>query len=383
MSGAMTGGGAPAIPFIDMAAVGQALDERLAPRLAEALRSGRFILGPEVEELERRLAAFSGAAAAVGVNSGTDALTIALMAREIGPGDAVFVPAFSFVATAGAALTLGATPVFVDVDPDDMTLDPAHLRRQIAEVRRAGELRPAAVIPVDLFGAPARYDEIAPLAEEEGLVLIADAAQSFGATQGGRQVGSLAPLTAVSFYPTKPLGCFGDGGAILTRDPQEAAICAEIRQHGFDRGRTTILRHGLNSRLDTLQAAVLLARLEIFPDELARRRKIAGWYGEALKGRVGLQRVSEDSESNWAIYAIRSARREALRAGLAEAGIGSAVYYAKAIHDYPLYAAHGARSGPLPHTARLCGDVLALPMHPYLTREMVERVCGEVLRILS
>jgi len=368
------------IPMIDMNAIRNAAGEALTARLDAVLASGKFILGPEVAELEQRLAEFSGAAAAVGVASGTDALKIALMANTIGPDDAVFIPAFTFAATAEAVVSTGATPVFIDVDLPHMTMDPVHLRERVATVRREGVLRAAAVITVDLFGLPARYEEIGALAAEEDMLLIADGAQSFGGQLGASRVGALAPVTTISFYPTKPLGCFGDGGAILTTDAGMAAKFRELRHHGFDAAGTDIVRPGMNSRLDTLQAAILLARFEIFAGELARRDVIAGWYGELLDGAVEAPEVPTGRKSAWAVYTIRSARRDALRAHLAAAGIGTAIYYPAPVCDFAAYRRFRPDEGELPVTNALCTKVLALPMHPYLDRATVERICAEVRR---
>lgn len=368
------------IPLVDMSAIRNALGDTLHRRLDAVLSSGRFILGPEVDELERRLAEYCGAVAAIGVASGTDALKIALMAHDIGPGDAVFVPAFTFVATAEAVASIGATPVFVDVALPHMTMDPDHLSAKIADVRRSGVLRPAAAMPVDLFGLPARYQEIGALAAAEGIHVIADAAQSFGGALGAARVGTLAPVSAISFYPTKPLGCFGDGGAVLTTRLDLAERIRSQRDHGFDAGRGTIERSGMNSRLDTLQAAILLARLEVFADELERRAAIAGWYSELLDGVVQTPEVPTGRHSAWAVYTVRGPRRDALRAALTQAGIGAAIYYPTPVCDFAAYRRFRTDTDDLPVTRALCAEILALPMHPYLERTTVEQICAEVCR---
>ncbi|NNE83292.1 MAG: aminotransferase class I/II-fold pyridoxal phosphate-dependent enzyme [Alphaproteobacteria bacterium] len=370
------------IPFIDMTAIRNAAGAALTARLDAVLASGNFILGPEVAELEQRLAEFSGAAAAVGVASGTDALKIALMANEIGPHDAVFIPAFTFAATAEAVVSTGATPMFIDVALPHMTMDPVHLREKIATVRREGVLRAAAVITVDLFGLPARYEEIATLAAEEDILLIADGAQSFGGQIGTSRVGTLAPITAISFYPTKPLGCFGDGGAILTTDSGMAAKFRELRHHGFDAARENIVQPGMNSRLDTIQAAILLARFDLFVDELARRDTIAGWYGEFLDGAVEVPDIPTGRKSAWAVYTVRSAHRDALRTRLSASGIGTAIYYATPVCDFEAYRRFRRDDDELPRSRQLCAEVLSLPMHPYLDRSTVEQVCSEVRQAL-
>ncbi len=251
-------------------------------RMDAVLAHGQFILGPEVVQLEQKLAAFAGAGHAIGVSSGRDALMIAMMAMGVKPGDAVFVPAFTFAATAGSVVSAGATPVFVDVDPATFNMDPADLERAIAETVEAGKLTPRVVMPVDLYGLPADYAAIAAVAARHGMTVLADAAQSFGGASGNKRVGALAPISATSFYPTKPLGCYGDGGAILAEDDDLAEGVRMIRSHGRagDGDEAHVL--GLTGRLDSLQAAILLAKLEIFDEELARRRVIAERYTAAL-----------------------------------------------------------------------------------------------------
>ena len=367
------------IPMIELRAVINALGDRLQSRLDQVLEGGRFILGPEVAELEDRLVSFSGAACAVGVASGTDALKIAMMSRGVGPGDAIFVPALSFVATAGAVVALGATPIFVDVGWDDMTLDPRDLKERIRAVRAEGSLRPAALVPVDLFGLPARYEELIPLAAAEGLTLIADAAQAFGAKVKDCAVGALAPVTTLSFYPTKPLGCFGDGGAVLSLDSRDAVAFRELRQHGLDETHGEARRIGLNSRLDTLQAAVLLARLERFEAELRWRETVAGWYDELLGDAVETPKIPPGRKSAWAIYSIRSPQREKIRECLREAEIETRIYYSRPICDHPAYTDYRRWAGGLPNCRRICEQVLALPIHPYLSRRDTERISGVVV----
>ncbi|NRG18128.1 DegT/DnrJ/EryC1/StrS family aminotransferase [Rhizobiales bacterium] len=366
------------IPMFDVHAVVKNLGERLDRQLRAAIEDGRFILGPAVDDLEDRIARYAGATNATGVASGTDALRIAMLSRRIGPGDAVFVPAFTFVATAEAVVSVGATPIFVDIRADDFTMDTQDLAQKLHSVKAEGSLRPSAVIAVDLFGLPARYDELAPIAEDSGLVLIGDAAQAFGASLGPRKVGTLAPITALSFYPTKPLGCFGDGGALLSTVEGDDVLFRELRQHGFDRDRRTIERPGLNSRLDSLQAAVLLARLEQFDEELKRRREIAGWYRQLLASTVICPQEVPDRQSAWAVYAIRSSKRDAIRSRLSEAGIASAIFYPRPICDYQAYSPFRKFAGELEVSRQVCGDILALPMHAFLKKEEVDRVADTV-----
>ncbi|HYZ63747.1 MAG TPA: DegT/DnrJ/EryC1/StrS family aminotransferase, partial [Acetobacteraceae bacterium] len=300
----------------------------LRPRLEAVLAHCQFILGPEVAELESRLAAYCGAKHCVGVSSGTDALQIAMMAEGIGPGDAVFLPAFTYTATAEVPLLLGATPVFVDVDPRTFQIDPGHLAQRIAAVRAAGQLRPRALIGVDLFGQPADWPALNAIAEQEGLFTIDDLAQSFGASLHGSRLGTQAQATATSFFPSKPLGAYGDGGALFTEDDERAALYRSLRTHGEGTTRYEVLRTGMNGRLDTLQAAVLLAKLDLFDAELERREAIARIYDGRLGNLLEVPARVPDSTSAWAIYAVLlrdEAQRSRVQAGLREDGVPTAI----------------------------------------------------------
>lgn len=359
---------------------------RLDERVAHVISSGRFINGPEVAELEARLAAFSGVHA-VGVSSGTDALQIAMMAEGIGRGDAVFLPAFTYTATAEVPLVLGATPVFVDVDADNFNMDLADLERRIALVQAEGKLKPRAIVGVDLFGLPADWDAIRAIAAKHNMFTLDDAAQAFGATLHGKSLGQHAEATTLSFYPTKTLGCYGDGGAILTPSEERAALYRSLRTHGEGGGRYDVLRVGMNGRLDTIQAAILLCKMDLFDQELTDRAKVAGWYGARLAGRVGLQRVPDHARSAWGLYTIRcrdAAERSRVQDSLKADGIPFGVYYPRPLHHQPAYAAaHAAAlhdAPPLTVSESLCHQVMSLPMHPYLTEGEVERVCAAVLR---
>ena len=316
----------PPIPFVDLKAQHERLKSRIEARVGAVLEHCRFVLGPEVAEFEAELARFAGSAHAIGTSSGTDALLIALLAEGIGAADAVFVPAFSFAATAGAVVAAGAEPVFVDVDPRSFNIDPRDLERRIAGVGAEGRLQPKAVIAVDLFGLPADYPALDAVAERHGLFLLADAAQSFGATLAGVRVGRLAPATATSFYPTKPLACYGDGGALLTDDPERAARMRSIRVHGQGENDSDILRPGINGRLDTLQAAILLAKLEVFADELAARESLASTYDGNLKDVVTVPARIPETERSWAVYAILVDERDRVREALAGDGIQTTIY---------------------------------------------------------
>jgi dTDP-4-amino-4,6-dideoxygalactose transaminase len=370
----------PPIALFDLQRQRERLERDSRSRMDAVLAHGQFILGPEVDDLEMRLAAFAGARHAIAVSSGRDALMIALMAMDVKPGDAVFVPAFTFAATAGAVAAIGAMPVFVDVDPETFNMDSADLERAIGVAEGAGK-RPRAVMPVDLYGLPADYDAIGAVAARHGLTVLADAAQSFGGGIGNLRAGALAPISATSFYPTKPLGCYGDGGAILTEDDGLAERVRMIRSHGRSGAGDEAMVLGLTGRLDTLQAAILLAKLEVFEAELARRREIAARYRAGLSDRAGLQAMPERFESAFALFTIRVAVRDAVRSRLDAAGIGTGVFYRLALHQHPAFRDFNDRK--LPVSERLTGEVLSLPMHPDLTDVEVDRVIAAVLRAIN
>jgi dTDP-4-amino-4,6-dideoxygalactose transaminase len=356
------------IPFIDLDAQRRHLGSRLDAAIARVLAHGRYIMGPEVTELETQLAAFCGARHAIACASGTDALALALMAKGIGPGDAVLVPAFTFVATAEPVAWLGAVPLCVDVGEDTFNLDPASLEQGVRAAKTAG-LRPCAVIAVDLFGHPADYDAIEAVCARHGLWLLADAAQSFGASYRGRRVGTLAPVTATSFFPSKPLGCYGDGGCVLTEDDDVAEAVRSLRIHGQGQDKYDNVRIGVNARLDTLQAAILLEKLAIFEDELVARQEVAARYDEALCELVQVPRVIAEATSVWAQYTIvvDEDTRDALATTLKAEGIPTAVYYPKPLHQQSAYRRYPvAGGGGLPVAEQLSRRVLSLPMHPYL-----------------
>jgi dTDP-4-amino-4,6-dideoxygalactose transaminase len=364
------------IPFLDLKAQQVRIGPALRARLDAVLAHGQYILGPEVAELEARLAAFCGAAHCVTVSSGTDALQIAMMAEGIGRGDAVFLPAFTYTATAEVPLLLGATPVFVDVDPRTFQIDLMHLKFRIEAARNAGVLRPRAVMGVDLFGQPADWPGLTALAKQEGLFTLDDCAQSFGASLNGQRLGTQADATATSFFPSKPLGAYGDGGALFTESAERAALYRSLRTHGEGETRYEVMRIGMNGRLDTMQAAVLLAKLEVFEAEMARREEIARIYDEALGPVVATPARVPDSTSAWAVYAILlpdAATRDAAQAALKAAGIASAVYYPRPLHKQPAYAAcHDGAA--LPVSESLSERIMALPIHPDLSDAQAARV---------
>ncbi len=369
------------VAFLDLKAQQARISTELRRRLEAVLGHCQFVLGPEVAELEAALAAFCGATHCVTVSSGTDALQIAMMAEGIGRGDAVFLPAFTYTSTAEVPLLLGATPVFVDVDPRTFQIDLAHLAARVAQVRAAGVLRPRAVIGVDLFGQPADWPAIAEIAARDELFTLDDCAQSFGARLHGSRLGTVADATATSFFPSKPLGAYGDGGALFTESADRAALFRSLRTHGEGTTRYEVLRTGMNGRMDTLQAAILLAKLSVFEDELATRARIAAIYDRRLGNAVTVPARVPDSESAWAIYAILlpdEAARDRMQAGLRASGVPTAIYYPRPLHQQPAYRdAHDGMA--LPVSEDLSRRILALPIHPDLTDEDVERVCDAVL----
>ncbi|HVY16883.1 MAG TPA: DegT/DnrJ/EryC1/StrS aminotransferase family protein [Rhodopila sp.] len=369
------------IPFLDLKAQQARIADDLRRRIDAVLKHCQFILGPEVQELEAALAQFCGARHCVSVSSGTDALQIAMMAEEIGRGDAVFLPAFTYTATAEVPLVLGATPVFVDVDPHTFQIDPRHLAERVAEVKAAGRLTPRAVVGVDLFGQPADWVSLRSIADANGLFLIDDLAQSFGASLHGAMLGSQADATATSFFPSKPLGAYGDGGALFTESAEKADLYRSLRTHGEGKTRYEVLRTGMNGRLDSLQAAVLLSKLTVFPAELEARERIARTYDQRLGNAVAVPRRVPDSTSAWAIYAILlpdEAARDRMQGGLREQGVPTAIYYPRPLHLQPAYS--GQHDGSrLPVSESLAKRILALPIHPDLTDQDVDRICGAVL----
>src|SRR5262244_1150751 len=373
------------IPFIDVAAQRHRLGSRIDAAVTRVLAHCQFVLGPEVRELEAALAAFCGARHAVSCASGTDALLMVLMAKGIGPGDAVICPSFTFTATAEVAVLVGATPVFADVEEASFNLDPDSLRRACAAALEAG-LRPRAVIPVDLFGQPADHDRIASIAEAEHLFVLDDAAQAFGATYKNRRLGTLAPATATSFFPAKPLGCYGDGGAVLTDDEELAHVMRSLRVHGEGRGgKYDCVRIGMNGRLDTIQAAVLIEKLKIFPEEILARERIARRYSAGLADVATVPKLAQRSTSVWAQYTIRlaSGRRDGLAAALKLQGIPTAIHYPIPLHRQQPYQHFPIAAGGALVSERLAEEVISLPMHAYLDEVTQDRIIDAVRRALG
>jgi dTDP-4-amino-4,6-dideoxygalactose transaminase len=368
------------IPFIDIAAQRRRLGPAVDEAVARVLTHCQFINGPEVAALEAALSAYCGAKHVVTCASGTDALVMVLMAKGVGRGDAVLCPSFTFCATGEAVAISGATPVFCDVDEATFNIDAASLKRGIATAKRLG-LKPRGVIPVDLFGQSADHDEVFAIAVAEGMFVLDDAAQAFGASYKGRRLGGMGVITATSFFPAKPLGCYGDGGAIFTDDANLAEVLRSIRVHGQGSDKYDNVRLGLTGRLDTIQAAVLLEKLKIFDDEIAARNRIADRYAQSLGNVVTVPRLAEGHTSIWAQYTIRlpeGTDRDAFAVALKAQGVPTAIYYPKSMHQQTAYKDYPKADGGLPVSERLSADVISLPMHAYLDEASQDRVIAAV-----
>ncbi|MCB8819822.1 DegT/DnrJ/EryC1/StrS family aminotransferase [Microvirga rosea] len=367
------------IAFIDLAAqrnrIGSAMDEAIL----RVVNHGGYIMGPEVKTLEAELSAFCGAKHVISCANGTDALAMVMMAKGVKPGDAVLCPSFTFAATAEVVAWLGATPIFVDVLEDTFNLDIVSLEAGLRTAKKLG-LNPVGVIPVDLFGMPADYEPIEAFCKREGLWLMCDAAQSFGASYRGRKVGVIGDATTTSFFPAKPLGCYGDGGAIFTNDDELATVLRSIRVHGQGTEKYDNVRIGVNGRLDTMQAAVLIEKLKIFPSEIEARDRVATYYNDNLRDVAVVPEVPEGYTSVWAQYTLRMAgfNREQFQADLKAAGIPTAVYYPKPLHQQTAYKGYPVAGNGLPVSERLAAEVVSLPMHPYLTQDVQDRIIAAV-----
>jgi dTDP-4-amino-4,6-dideoxygalactose transaminase len=373
------------VPFIDLAAQRRRLGKSVDEAVSRVLTHCQFINGPEVTQLEAALAAFSGAKHVVSCASGTDALLMVLMAKGVGRGDAVFCPSFTFCATGEAVALTGATPVFVDVDEATFNMDTGSLKRGIATAIKRG-LQPRAVIPVDLFGQSADHDAIGRVAAAEGMFVLDDAAQAFGASYRGRRLGTFGLVTATSFFPAKPLGCFGDGGAIFTDDAELAETLRSIRVHGQGSDKYDNVRLGLTGRLDTLQAAILIEKLKIFEDEIAARNVVAERYARGLGNIVSVPRLASGCTSVWAQYTIRLPKgsdRDAFAAALKAQGIPTAIYYPKSMHQQTAYRDFPVADGGVPISEALSDDVISLPMHAYLDEPTQERIIRAVRGALA
>jgi dTDP-4-amino-4,6-dideoxygalactose transaminase len=370
--------------FIDLKAQRECIRAELDAAIARVLEHGQFIMGPEVAELERQLEEYTGARHAITCASGTDALLIAMMAKGVKAGDAVLCPAFTYTATPESIALLGASPVFVEVEEATFNLAADKLECGLAAAAAAG-LNPVGIIAVDLFGLPADHDTIAAFARANGLWVLSDAAQSFGASLEGRRTGTLGDVSATSFFPAKPLGCYGDGGAIFTDDDELAEVMRSIRLHGKGAEKYDVVRLGVNGRLDTIQAAIVIEKLKIFPREMAARQKIAERYSNLLANHVVVPRIANRARSAWAQYTIRvlSDRRDRLAQRLKAAGIPTQIYYPRPLHHQPAYRAYPVAAGGVPVAERLPSEVLSLPMHPYLSAANQERIASAVRDALA
>jgi dTDP-4-amino-4,6-dideoxygalactose transaminase len=373
------------IEFIDLGAQRRRIGQQMDEAVLRVVDHGKYIMGPEVATLEKELATFCGARHVLTCANGTDALGLALMAKNLKPRQAVLVPSFTFAATAEVVVWFDAVPIFVDVREDTFNMDPASLEAGITTARRSG-LEPVGVIPVDLFGMPADYDEILAIASTNRLWVISDAAQSFGAVYRGRNVGTIGDITTTSFFPAKPLGCYGDGGAVFTDDDDAATVLKSLRVHGQGTDKYDNVRIGMNARLDTIQAAVLREKLKIFSDEIETRSVVAGRYHGALRDIARVPGVPGGLTSVWAQYTVRlpgGCDRDAVAAELKAIGVPTAVYYAKPLHRQTAYRQYPVAGNGLPISDRLAGEVLSLPMHPYLNAAVQDHVVTAVKAALN
>jgi UDP-2-acetamido-2-deoxy-ribo-hexuluronate aminotransferase len=365
------------IDFIDLKTQQAKIEPQLKERIERVLAHGKYIMGPEIKELEERLAAYVGVKHVVTCSSGTDALLMPLMAYGVGPGDAIFTTPFTFIATAEVIQLLGATPIFVDIDPQTFNIDPTALKQAIAGLSqnpKTASLKPKGIIPVDLFGQPADYDAINALAKQYNIFVLEDAAQSFGGTYKGRKACSLADVAATSFFPAKPLGGYGDGGAIFTNDDGLADVMRSVRVHGQGNDKYDNIRIGLNGRLDTLQAAIVLAKLDIFDQEVKARQNVADRYNRGLRDRVAVPYVAPDCTSIWAQYSILSDQRQVLQDKLKAAGVPTAVYYPLPLHLQGAFKHLGLKAGDFPISEAASKSIFSLPMHPYLDESTQQHI---------
>lgn len=370
------------IAFIDLAAQRRRIGSRMDEAILRVVNHGGYIMGPEVKQFEADLSAFCGAKHVISCANGTDALALVLMAKSVKPGQAILCPSFTFAATAEVVAWLGAVPIFVDCLPETFNMDPASLEFGINTARQLG-LKPVGVIPVDLFGQPADYDAIEAICAREELWILCDAAQSFGASYRGRQLGTIGTATSTSFFPAKPLGCYGDGGAVFTNDDELAAIMRSLRVHGQGSDKYDNVRIGMNGRLDTMQAAVLIEKLKIFPDEIAARDRVAKRYNEMLGDVATVPVVAEGNTSVWAQYTLRVQNRDALAAALKAKGIPTAIYYPKPLHQQTAYNKFPCAGNGVPVSERLAGEVLSLPMHPYLEEAAQDRIVAALRQAIE
>ncbi len=366
------------IPFIDLDRQYRRLEKDIDQSIKKVLTHGKYILGPEVAELEGKLAAFAGSRHCLGCSNGTEALTMAMMALDVKPGDAVFTTPFTFFATVETIALLGATPVFADIDPVTYNIDPAKLNAAILKVKKEGKLRPKAIITVDLFGLCADYDAILPIAKEHKLPVIQDAAQAMGAVYKGRRAPSFGTIGCTSFFPAKPLGCYGDGGAVFTDDDQLHSVMHSILVHGRGSDKYDNVRIGLNARLDTLQAAILLEKLKVYEEEIELRQKVASSYLAKLKGVLKTPSIPEGSVSVWAQFCVMSDKFETIQERLKENGVPTARYYPIPMHLLKAMEYLGYKKGDMPEAEKAAKSIFALPMHPYLEEETIAKIAGVI-----
>jgi dTDP-4-amino-4,6-dideoxygalactose transaminase len=374
----------PAIEFIDLKAQRQRIGKAMDEAILKVVHDGNYILGEQVGEFETGLAAFCGAKHAIGVANGTDALILVLEALGIGPGDAVICPSFTFAATAEVVAWMGATPVFAEIDEATYNIDPKSLPAAL-DTAKKHELKPRALITVDLFGQACDYEPIEAFCKANGLVLISDSAQGYGARYKGRVAGAIGDFATTSFFPAKPLGCYGDGGAILTDSDEHAELLRSLRFHGKGSYKYDNVRVGVNSRLDTIQAAVLIEKLKVYADEIEQRQVVAARYTAALKDLVTTPYVMPDSVSTWAQYTIRidAGRRDAFQAALKAKGVPTTVYYPKPLHQQTAYKHFPVAGNGLPISERVAQEVVALPMHPYLDEATQDYIIAAVREALA
>lgn len=351
--------------------------EKFLEAFKTILNHGGYAQGPETRELDAKLAEYSGVKNCSTCGSGTDALTLALMAWDVKPGDAVFVSSFTFVASAEAPVLLGATPIFVDSDPNTFNMDPKDLERAIAEVKAEGKLNLKAVIPVDIFGSPCDYDAIIEIAHKHGMKVLSDACQSYGSVYKGKKAGSIADMSATSFYPTKPLACYGDGGAVFSKTDEENELVKSCRVHGMSPAdHYDNVRLGITGRLNTFQAAVVLQKLTVFDQELKDRFRVASRYDNELSSYYGKQTILDNCSSAYALYTITCENRDELMAFLKENGVPCGAYYPRPVHTQTAYAKWNTRS--LPVCEKLSKTVLSIPMTPYLDNEDLDYVISKM-----
>lgn len=367
--------------FIDLKKQYSILKEQIDENIHSVLEHGQYIMGPEIVKLEKKLADYTGRKYCATCSSGTDALLIPLLAWDIGQGDAVFTTPFTFIATAEVISLVGATPVFVDIDEKTYNISPELLEEKIIQIENHSNLKPKAIIPVDLFGLPSDYAQILKIAEKHNLKVLEDAAQAFGGSTNGLKACKFGEISATSFFPAKPLGCYGDGGAIFTDNSELYEKITSIRVHGQGQDKYTNVRIGVNGRIDSIQAAVLLAKLLIFDDEIKMRNSIASKYNEKLKDKLVVPSIPDGYISAWAQYSVlaeNSRHRSEIQARLKEKNIPTAIYYPIPLHLQEAFGDLGQKKGDFPISERISERIFSLPFHPYLSDEDIELICGEI-----